>query len=179
MERGLTLIELVVVIVVIGILSTVMLSVINPLKQIQRGRDAQRIATLKQVASALENYYNNNNAYPSTGGRWYSSDPGDHADAATVPDADGNPNTRDWIPLFAPAYISRLPSDPTGGVGIPSSNCSNWKKAYLYQSDGQNYALLAHCSIEATSWDAKFGFFDPQRPMHAWKVCQGANGCSY
>lgn len=53
---GFTLIELLVVVGVIGILAYVLIAVINPVAQLQKGRDLQRKSDLKQIQSALEHY---------------------------------------------------------------------------------------------------------------------------
>lgn len=62
-QRGFTLIELLVVVAIIGLLSSVVLASLNTARQ--KGRDARRIADLKQLQVALELYYaSNSNAYP-------------------------------------------------------------------------------------------------------------------
>lgn len=63
--RGFTLIELLVVIAIIGILSSVVLASLNGARQ--KGRDARRIADLKQIQLALEMYYDSNaSEYPDS-----------------------------------------------------------------------------------------------------------------
>lgn len=64
--KGFTLVELLVVIAIIGILAAGVLILINPLKQISRGRDAIRKNTLRQIQRALEDYYIVNGTYPTT-----------------------------------------------------------------------------------------------------------------
>ncbi len=61
-SRGFTLIELLVVIAIIGLLSSVVLASLNNARK--KGRDARRIADLKQLQVALELYYSDNAAYP-------------------------------------------------------------------------------------------------------------------
>ncbi|MDD3285686.1 MAG: prepilin-type N-terminal cleavage/methylation domain-containing protein [Patescibacteria group bacterium] len=62
-KKGFTLIELLVVIAIIGLLSTLSVLALNGARA--RARDAKRIADIKQIQTALEMYYNDNNVYPS------------------------------------------------------------------------------------------------------------------
>lgn len=171
--NGFTLIELLVVIAIIGVLVGGVLISINPINQIRKARDAQRKSDLFHLRTALEAYYNDHTAYPSTPpppNDWYSSEPGDN----NMLNNSGN-----WIPGLAPSYIQSLPRDPEGGAGNSKLNlgCPSWKRAYTYKSDGQNYALLAHCSMEADTWDSSYALYDIQRPKWAWKVCVGEVAC--
>ena len=63
-KSAFTLIELLVVIAIIGILST--LAVVYLSNARQSARDAKRIADIKQIQTALELYYQDNNEYPAT-----------------------------------------------------------------------------------------------------------------
>ena len=63
-KKGFTLIELLVVISIIGILSALIMSNFNSVRQ--RTRDAQRKSDLNQVKAALGMYHNDNNLYPLT-----------------------------------------------------------------------------------------------------------------
>ncbi|NUQ57149.1 MAG: type II secretion system protein [Candidatus Paceibacter sp.] len=63
-KKGFTLIELLVVIAIIGILSSVVLASLNSARV--KARDVKRIADLKQIRTALDMYYNDNNQeYPA------------------------------------------------------------------------------------------------------------------
>jgi general secretion pathway protein G len=63
-KSGFTLIELLVVIAIIGLLST--LSVVALSSAREKARNAKRVADIKQIQTALELYYNDNNAYPTS-----------------------------------------------------------------------------------------------------------------
>jgi general secretion pathway protein G len=63
-KKGFTLIELLVVIAIIGLLSTLSILALNSARA--RSRDAKRISDVRQIQTALEMYYNDNNDYPST-----------------------------------------------------------------------------------------------------------------
>lgn len=61
-KQGFTLIELLVVIAIIGLLSTLAIVALGSARE--RARDAKRVSDLRQVQTALELYYTENDAYP-------------------------------------------------------------------------------------------------------------------
>lgn len=64
--KGLTLVELVVVIAVVGLLTSVTLALVNPAQQLAKARDTKRKADLAQIQAALELYRADQNSYPSS-----------------------------------------------------------------------------------------------------------------
>lgn len=65
-RKGFTLIELLVVIAIIGLLSTLAVVALGSART--KARDAKRLSDLKQVQTALEMYYTDQNAYPAGSG---------------------------------------------------------------------------------------------------------------
>jgi len=61
-RKGFTLIELLVVIGIIALLSTLAVVALNNARQ--KARDAKRVADIKQVQTALELHFQENNEYP-------------------------------------------------------------------------------------------------------------------
>lgn len=104
--KGFTLIELLVVISIISLLSSVVLASLNSARV--KARDAQRIATLAQIRTALELYFDANGYYPQSNCGW---------------DCNGYRYSKDasWGSLasdLAP-YMSSLPVDPINSACAP------------------------------------------------------------
>jgi len=96
-KRGFTLIELLVVIAIIGVLASIVLASLDSSRK--KGRDARRLADVKQIQLALELYYDQNNSFPPNIAN--SSTCGAQTCAATY--------------LTGPGYISVVPTDPSSG----------------------------------------------------------------
>lgn len=64
-NKGFTLIELLVVIAIIGLLASIVVVSLSTARA--KARDTQRVATVKQIQTALEMYFDDNNKYPGTG----------------------------------------------------------------------------------------------------------------
>lgn len=89
-QKGFTIIELLVVIVVIGILLALLIP--NLFSAQARARDTRRKNDLRAMRDGLETYYNDKGHYPGAGTL-----------AANI----------------VPAYMTALPSDPKGGAAYP------------------------------------------------------------
>src|SRR5688572_21601084 len=63
-QAGFTMIELLVVIAVIGVLSVAVLSSINPIEQINKGRDTRSRSDAAQLINAIDRYFSIHEVYP-------------------------------------------------------------------------------------------------------------------
>lgn len=63
-NKGFTMIELLVVIAVIGVLAVAVLSSINPIEQINKGRDTRTRSDAAQLINAVDRYYAIHEKYP-------------------------------------------------------------------------------------------------------------------
>lgn len=65
-EQGLTLIELLVILAIIGLIGTLAAVAVNSARE--RSRDYKRLNDVTQIQASLEDYFNENNEYPSGDG---------------------------------------------------------------------------------------------------------------
>ena len=114
-ERGFTLIELMIVMVIIGILATIVAG--NFVQVKLRARDAQRKNDLAQMQRTMEAYYNDHGKYPSF---------------LTADMTWGGPFVDS---VSGVTYMNQLPNDPQQ----PTTQFS-----LLVSTDGLKYHLLAH-----------------------------------
>jgi type II secretion system protein G len=160
--RAFTLIEVMLVISIIGLLASVILSSLSLTKA--KANTAKRMANVTEIQKALEVYYLNNKAYPSTGGSLQS-----------LCTTWGGVTA--WIPNLTPTYIGALPNDPdTDGV----SKC-----CYLYRSNGTDYKLMfafggnaaaPTCTPVIGQYGTYASFIDPARDGGSNSAIQDWNG---
>ena len=122
-SSGFTLLELIIVIGVLAVLALLTLMIVNPLEQFRKANDTRRKDDLSQVQRGLEQYYQDNGAYPTgfqgqVGGRTVSE--------ITNPQLTPIPWGSAWTP-----YMNVIPDDPDPN------------RDYVYISTGQKYWLFA------------------------------------
>lgn len=132
MKKGFTLIELLVVIAIIALLSTLSVVALNSARV--KSRDARRLSDIKQIRTALEMYFDQNDKYPKSDGNIVIGDT----------NADFNCLSSSGLgikPCSGTVYLETIPGDPR----IQSGG------AYYYNCDsvGETYEIDYH--LEGTN----------------------------
>ena len=138
-QKGFTLIELLVVIAIIGLLASIVMVSLNSARV--KARDAKRAAEVKQLALAIEMYYDTNGSFPPTAGclnGWCCLGHGTAGRcwAGVYWGIDATDNA------ISPTYLSKIPDDPL-------NNTAKYGDAYMYRVDGDTATL--HWGIESCS----------------------------
>ena len=115
-KKGFTLLELMIVIVILGVLTTLISG--NFLNSLKRGRDTRRKADLQNIQKALELFYEDKKAYPTF--NIFATE-----GALCETQVSGSCASSEK------AYMQKVPADTTG-------DCD-----YLYVSDGTQYQLYS------------------------------------
>lgn len=112
MQKGFTLVELLVTMAIIGLLATIVMLIVEPIRQ--QSRDIRRMSDFQIITTALEKYYDTNGSYPPV----------------DIAESDVGERWPNLLGIALSPYVSPLPEDPLnkGGYG------------YFYDSDsGDNY----------------------------------------
>lgn len=129
-QRGFTIVELLIVIVVIAILAAIVIVAYNGVQA--RARFTKMQSDVVSLKKYIEAYNAINGSYPSTGNTWmYQRQVGNG-----------------FIPGLVPSITSNLPSITDGPTGASTNN------TYIYTSNGTDYKLnrLYQASIPSDEW---------------------------
>ena len=142
-KTGFTLVELLVVISIIGILSSLAMVSLNNARV--KARDALRKGDMAQIRTALNLYYDDNIRYPVCG-NW---DEGAADFGATVQEGSACYNTTLTNALSGGSrpYLGQMPKDPKNLNNDPA-----YDNIYLYRyvstADGSQYAIVYRIESE-------------------------------
>lgn len=132
-SQGFTLVELLVVISIIALLSTILYASFDQSRQ--QTRDKTRLSSLKELQLAIEQYKAQTGSYPLAG---CGANPPQFAGPGVVSISglracEGN-DIVNYISNLAPSYIKALPFDPK--FEFESD------RGFYYRSDGNSYKLM-------------------------------------
>jgi prepilin-type N-terminal cleavage/methylation domain-containing protein len=141
-QRGFTLLELLVVLAIIGLLAGIIMLALNSARN--KARDAKRAGDMRQMITALEQYYSQRSSYP-TGTASIA------AGGALLSDSN---SFNGGSEPFVPNYIPLLPAAPKpndGGCGS-SSGAGNNNYWYETTDDGMRYTMTFCLGNDAGDW---------------------------
>lgn len=137
-RKGFTLVELLVVVAIIGLLSTLAVVALGNARQ--KARDAKRVSDIKQIQTGLELFFSDNNSYPAVaakidplggGGMQLTSGGGFGGPAGTT-------------------YMSTVPANPTPG-GL----------SYTYTSNNADAGATACAAVPCQAYKITFTLESP------------------
>ena len=147
-NRGFTLVELLVVISIIATLSTILFASFNDSRE--QARDKTRMADLKTLQLAVELYKAQNESYPMPDAGC-GVPAGNFAGPGNVFGPVSLSTCTNYIDGLVPDFIPKLPTDPR------FENENN--QGFYYRSDGNSYKIIILDSVETntvTSYSDEF-----------------------
>ncbi|HBV33673.1 TPA: hypothetical protein DIC39_00470 [Patescibacteria group bacterium] len=142
-RKGFTLIELLVVIAIIGILSTLAVVALNNARE--KARDAKRIADIKQVQTALELYFTDNQTgYPFLGTVTYPITLGSGTSCTTACDVLDESAAGFVDTGVGTIYMGLVPANPSpGGTAYTYDTTDGSDYCIAYTLEGDTGGLVA------------------------------------
>lgn len=132
-QKGFTLVEILIIVLIVGIVGTLAAVAVNSARS--KTRDATRISAVRQVQSALEDYFNETNSYPTGAGVPL----GDSTQSVCLGTGGFQANCSGDDSVFLRVVTATLDKGLSGAAtcGTPSRN------AYCYASasDGSGYVI--------------------------------------
>ncbi|NCN45157.1 MAG: hypothetical protein COU63_04125 [Candidatus Pacebacteria bacterium CG10_big_fil_rev_8_21_14_0_10_36_11] len=143
-QAGFTMTELLIVIGILGILAVAVLAAINPIEQINRGRDTGSRSDTEQLISAIDRYYAFNGYYPWQTG---ASDVGNvalawvHFEDTTLTDSGGTCKLGEK--LGTATTVGCTGSDELKQSFIERVSAATYNYIYIYNNGAQGSSTYA------------------------------------
>lgn len=154
-RRGFTLVELLVVIAMIGILTSIAIGILNPGAQLAKGNDSRRKSDLAQISKAIEQYYSDHGRYPG-----YSVN-------YQIVDDDASVGSIAWGGSWPPSYMDVVPKDPVSS------------KSYVYYSDSNGQSYWLYASLDRAVQDSQHCMANGSKCANAPADATCGSVCSY
>lgn len=141
-RAGFTLIEAVILIAILALL--IILGSFTYYSQLAKGRDGRRKADLKKIANSLEDYYNDNNCYPTQAQFTCGADFSPYLNLVPCDPLNDDPfvyyyeSSCQWYRLYARLEYEQDPAIIESGCGPPGCGPSG---AFNYGATSANVAL--------------------------------------
>lgn len=142
-KRGFTLVEMLVVIGLIALLSTVVLVAVNPSRQFKMARDTQRTAHISAILNALSQNMAENK------GQLVCEGIVKDIPSSTTEMRDNEP-LGDFAPCIVPAYLASMPFDPSESTAFYDSP-DDYDTGYTIRQDSSGHITLTAPSEISTS----------------------------
>jgi prepilin-type N-terminal cleavage/methylation domain-containing protein len=123
-NKGFTLLEILLVTGIIGILTAIVIIAINPGRSLAKARDVQRKVGITEINKGLEQYYIDNNRYPTSINGSIGSLQSICVTGASATSTGFECDGMVDLSMLVPTYLPSIPADPTGvgyKVGFNSS----------------------------------------------------------
>ena len=149
LQRGFTLVELLVVIGILAILLGIVLIAINPARQFSQANNTQRRSDANAILNAIHQYAADNKGVLPTG-----IDTTVRTVCRPTISCATNPVDLCATGLLVPTYIADLPNDPTAGTQSPANSiCTDSGAVYntgytVVRSAASNRVTVAAPSVE-------------------------------
>lgn len=168
LQKGFTIVELLIVVVVIAILAAITIVSFNGIQA--RAANSATVTALNAVAKSLELYKADTGSYPSTGSlNTPLTDAGCLTNLATA--------TANWVPGLTPAYLPVLP-DASSAKNNNGGPVESRPGCYAYASDGTEFILSAWNLVEGgpqtSTMYRRIGFTEVIRTPDGWR-CNHVN----
>ncbi len=173
---GFTMIELLVVIAVIGVLAVAVLSSIDPIEQINKGRDTRKRSNAAQLINAVDRFYAIQEKYPWNEATYATELNGTDSDPAEgFPDGTACvDNGQGFCLIGGPDYTT-----PVGWLGALSQT-AEVKESFINQLENESstnelFVMKRDISVDPTADDSVYVCFLPASKQFQ---LEALDGCS-